>query len=251
MVVKTLAMVTIKQALRDKIIFGVVVFAVIIFLVASLFGSVSIGDTVRVIKDFGLFSISLMSVLYTVVAGASLLHAELSRKTIYNIMSKPIRRWQFILGKFFGLVVVSITLTFLMALFLSCYLWLWEGVIDWSLLVAYLYIAIESVLISALVIFFSSIVITPFLNGLFVVAVFLAGRCSDYLVEMTKLSGNPIPEKLYYLVPHLHLVWIGDDVVLGKLPSFYHFLCTVSYVGAYSSVLLILAIFAFDRREFN
>ena len=69
-----------------------------------MFGAASIGDQLKYMKDFSLMSVSLFGVIIAIVLGVNMLHQELGRKTIFNILSKPVARWQFIVGKFVGLV---------------------------------------------------------------------------------------------------------------------------------------------------
>jgi ABC-type transport system involved in multi-copper enzyme maturation permease subunit len=242
---------TVRESVRAKLLYGVVFFAVFLVVAGALFGSVAIGDHNQIIKDFGLFSISLMSVLYTILIGATLLHKELSRKTIYNIMSKPISRWHFVVAKFFGLIIVGEMLVLFTGAALSTYLYFLQGVVDFNLFYAYAFIMMELVLIAAFVIFFSCMVVTPLLNGLFALGIFIGGRSSEYLTQMSDISGSLLPDYIYYVTPHLDALWVGDDAVFGIVPTDDYILWSFLYVMAYSTILIVLAVFSFQRREFQ
>ena len=95
--------------------------------VSAVFGSASIGDRMRYVKDFSLMSISLFGVIIAVVLGVNLLHQELSRKTILNTLSKPLARWQFVLGKFLGLFTTLVLIISAMSLGLAFFLSWIEG----------------------------------------------------------------------------------------------------------------------------
>ena len=177
----TIANLTLKEALRSKVIYAVLFFAALVVVAAALFGSVSIGDTATVIRDFGLGCISFFSVLYTVIAGSSLLSKELNRKTIFNILSRPLTRGHFIVGKFLGLWVMASILTILMGMVLYSFCYLFEGTFNNGILLSCFFIVLELAIVSALVLLFSAIVITPFLSGTFAFIFFLIGRSVSYI----------------------------------------------------------------------
>ena len=138
-----IAIATFRETLRSKVLYLVMVFMVIIVGVSSLFGAVTIGDQVKVIKDFGLAGISLCSVLFTILSGVSLLHKEIHRKTIYNILSKPVYRYEFLVGKLLGLCATSAILIMCMGVLLAGYLSFFSGALDLSILLDVAYLTIE------------------------------------------------------------------------------------------------------------
>jgi ABC-type transport system involved in multi-copper enzyme maturation permease subunit len=93
-----LALNTGREAIRQRILYSILFFAVLMVAVSALFGAASIGDQVKYMKDFSLMSVSLFGVIIAIVLGVNLLHQELGRKTIVNILSKPVARWQFLVG---------------------------------------------------------------------------------------------------------------------------------------------------------
>src|SRR5437016_4927571 len=102
--VLAIALNTGREAVRNRILYSILFFAVLMVGVAAVFGAASIGDQAKYMKDFSLMSVSLFGVIIAIVLGVNLLHQELGKKTIFNILSKPVARWQFIVGKFVGLV---------------------------------------------------------------------------------------------------------------------------------------------------
>ena len=105
MVIIAIAINTFKEAIRDKILYSLIIFAVIVIAASILLGRLTIGQDQRVIKDIGLASMSLFGVLIATFVGTSLVHKEIRKKTIYNIISKPIHRYKFVLGKYLGLLL--------------------------------------------------------------------------------------------------------------------------------------------------
>src|SRR6476620_2880767 len=117
--VMALAINTAREAIRNRILYSILFFALLMVGISAVFGAASIGDQVKYMKDFSLMSVSLFGVIIAVVLGVNLLHQELGKKTIVNILSKPVARWQFLVGKFLGLLA---TLTIMMALLASALL---------------------------------------------------------------------------------------------------------------------------------
>lgn len=143
-----------------------------------------------------------------------------------------------------------------MGLGLSLYLGLFAGHLDLSLFQAYLYIIFELMIICACAIFFSSIVVTPMLSGIFTFGAFLAGRSVAYLLQFSEDNEMPlllrsISRMLYWLFPHLDKLYIGNDVVYGFSANLTDVLSSMFYAGGYAGALLVLSNLIFTRKEFN
>ncbi|HBQ18033.1 MAG TPA: hypothetical protein DEF51_45235, partial [Myxococcales bacterium] len=98
---------TFREAVRDKVLYGVLGFACAILLFTLALAELSLHQQRRVVLDVGIASISLFSVVIAIFLGSSLLYKEIERKTLYVILPKPIHRWQFLLGKYVGIVVTA------------------------------------------------------------------------------------------------------------------------------------------------
>lgn len=252
-----IALNTFREAIRNKVLYSVVFFAAFVVAVSALFGSVTIGSTARVVKDFGLFSLSFFGAVTTVLCGISLLQKELKQKTIYNIISKPVERWQFIVGKFFGLVLTSGVIISLMGLGVIAFSALFEDHIDPLLFQGLLFALLESVIVAAVTIFFSSIVVTTALTGLFAFSTYLAGRSISYLTFFLTKGENYNPtlaavvRVLDYILPDLNVFNHADTLIYGQSVSTAVLVNSVVYAFSYSVVCLVLAILIFNRRELN
>ena len=251
----SIALNTFRESVRSKILYSIMFFALVLVAVSAFFGTVTIGDQVMVIKDFGLMSISLFSVAFAVISGSTLLYKELSKKTVYNILAKPVSRAQFVLGKYLGMYVTVAVLASLMGLGLSLFVSMFEGRADMLLFEAYFYILLELLIVCAAAMFFSSIVVTPMLSGLFTFGVFLAGRSAAQMLYFVSPQSDSLGATairfLCSILPRLDILNVGNDLVYGASISKDHLLWAVLYALAYSGVLLILASVIFKRREFN
>ena len=250
-----IALNTFRESVRSKILYAVLFFAILLVGVSALFGSVTIGDQINVIKDFGLFSISLFAVLYAVISGSTLLEKELAKRTIFNILSKAVHRWQFVFGKYLGMLLTEAALVVLMGASLVILVSAFEGQVAWSLISACAFIYLEVMVVCAVVIFFSTIVVTPLLSGVFSFAVFLAGRSTEYLLYFIKKGAlhpplSSILEGLYVVLPHLDKINTSDLAVYGMLPGAGMFLLSLGYTMGYACAVLVLANMIFRRRDF-
>jgi len=249
-----IALNTMREAIRNKILYSILLFACLITGISAIFGAASIGDTMKFVKDFSLFSISLFGVVTTVALGVTLLSKELGKRTIYNILSKPVGRWQFLIGKFLGLFATLAIMMGLLAAALLVLLWLTEGRIDWPVMAAVAAMMLELSILLAAAIFFSSIVTTPALAGLFTIATFIAGRSAGMLSYFNGPDQVPAlrytMNMLYVALPHLDRLYVADRVVSGLPVSAAYYLQATLYAAGYSGVLLVLSLAIFRRREF-
>jgi len=243
-----------REAIRNKILYSIMLFACLITGISAVFGAASIGDTVKFVKDFSLFSISLFGVVTTVVLGVTLLSKELGKRTIYNILSKPVARWQFLIGKFLGLLATLGIMMGLLASALLVTVWFSEGSFDWPLLAVVGLMMLELSILLAAAIFFSSIVVTPSLAGFFTVATFIAGRSAGMLLYFNGEDQPPalrsMMNGLYMALPHLDRLYVADRVVSGVHVPAAYYLQAAAYAAGYSGVLLLLSLAIFRRREF-
>lgn len=252
----TIAQNTLRESLRSKVLYSLLLFAVLLIGVSIFFGSVTIGDQVKVIKDFGLFSISLFSVAYVIISGASLFHKEISRKTLHSILARPVSRFEFLCGKFLGLLLTATSMIVLMSACLFMLVLLMDKHLNLALLLSAYYVFLELLIVCAAIIFFSSIVVTPMLIGLFTFAFYLAGRSASlllYLIDNNLVSGEPgraLLKGIYSALPHLEMLNISNEAVYELLPSLEHTLWATAYAFTYTVTLLIFARTLFEKREF-
>ena len=219
MKVVAIALNTAREAIRNRILYSILFFAVFVVFIAAIFGAASIGDQMKFVKDFSLMSISLFGVIIAVVLGVNMLNQELGKKTIFNILSKPVARWQFIVGKFLGLLATLTLIVAIMCTTLVIFLAAFEGRFDGSLVVASAIALLEITIVIAVALFFSSLVVTPTLAGLFTAATFVAGRSAGhlqyFLTDESPVVRDRLRKRLSWMLPRLDLFTIADRVVYG------------------------------------
>jgi ABC-type transport system involved in multi-copper enzyme maturation permease subunit len=253
MKIRAIALNTFKEAIRDRILYLLFFFAAVALVFSRVLAVLTVGDRVKIIKDVGLASISIFGVLMAIMIGTGLVYKEIDKRTIYTLLSKPIQRWQFLLGKFFGLVLTLFIMTLAMSLIFLVIVLLHTGRLEGLMLLAILFIFIELVLITAVAILFSCFS-TPILSSIFSLSFYLIGHLSwglETLIQKTRPgTGRTLLRGLFAVLPDLENFNFKTEVVHGLTidPRFY--LYSGMYGLVYTLFILALAVLIFKKRDF-
>jgi len=176
---------TFREALRDRVLYLFLGFAVLLLVCSKLFGLLTVGDEGKVIKDFGLAGIQLFTMLIAVMMSVLLISREVDSRTVYNILAKPVRRWQFLIGKYLGLLAtVAVNLALMTAvLLLVTVVYLRE--FDAGLLFAAAMTLLEMALLTAFATLFA-VLTRPMLGTVFTLAVFVIGHVAEDIWLLTQ-----------------------------------------------------------------
>lgn len=251
---------TFREALRNRAFIGMVVLSLGFIGLSMMLSELAVvGQESRVLVDFGFFAISLFAVATAIVMGAILVHKEMEKKTIFTILSKPIHRYEFILGKFAGVMIVLVLQVGLLSLF-WCSLLLMKGAdVGIEHFKGILLILMEVTVVTAIAVMFSAMS-SPVLTALFTTGAFAVGRVV-YLLE-TMLSStrgvfvdNPVlgmlGETAVVVFPDLSVFNISQQVLLGVTTPWSYVAHAGLYAGCYAVVVIVLAVLAFQRRDFT
>ncbi len=253
MKIRAIALNTFKEAIRDRILYLLFFFAAVAVIFSRLLAILTVGDRIKIIKDVGLASINMFGVLMAVLIGTGLVYKEIDKKTIFTLISKPIDRWQFLVGKFLGLVLTLFIMTSLMSLIFLVIVFVHTFKIEFILLLAIFFIFIELVLITAVAILFSSFS-TPILSSLFSLSFYLIGHFSwgfQTLIQRTKSTALRLfIQGFSVILPDLENFNFKTEVVHGLsiLPKYYLF--SLLYGVVYTLFILMLAVLIFKKRDF-
>src|SRR5678815_4987878 len=110
-----------RESVRDKVLYNLVIFAVLLIAVSFLLGQLTAGQDIKIIKDLGLAAMSLFGLFIAVFIGIGLVSKEVERRSIYSLLSKPIHRYELVLGKYAGLILVELSVVTAIALFFSTF----------------------------------------------------------------------------------------------------------------------------------
>jgi len=250
--VGAIALNTFREAIRDRVLYLLLAFALVIIGVSRLLALLTVGNDERVIKDVGLSAISLFGVLLAVFVGVSLVYKEIERRTVYTLLAQPVARWHFVSGKFVGLLAVLAANVGLMAAALFVVLAL-RGVSPWGLLPAVALMLVELAMICAFALLFSSLT-NPILAATWTFAVFVAGHLSwslKLLRPRLNGAGALACDALYWILPDLERLNLKVQAVHGLPLAPAQALLAAGYGLAYAGLVLALACLVFSRRDFT
>jgi ABC-type transport system involved in multi-copper enzyme maturation permease subunit len=243
---------TFREALRDRILYLFLGFSVVLLASSKLFGILTVGDQTKIIKDMGLAGIQFFVMLIAVMMSVLLVSREIDSKTVYYILAKPVRRWQFLLGKYFGLLAVVLVNLALMTVVLLAFVWLYGGGLDPRLILATALIGVEMAVLVAFAILFS-VLTKPILGSIFTLAIFVVGHVSEDLWLLTRhlpgSIGRTLVSVMYYVVPNLERFNFKTEVVHGLVVPAPAVGWAVLYGVAFTAMVLVLACWRFEGKD--
>lgn len=256
----TVAHNTFREAVRDRILYGFLFFALCLILFSLVIGQLSLHEEVRATIDIGLAGISFFSVLMAVFLGITLLHKEIEKRTLYTILSRPISRPAYVLGKFLGLAGTMLVQIALMTLAWLIVLWIQGGKPTAGIAAALVLVSTETLLMIALALFFTSFS-SPFLSGLFCMGLFVAGRNAEFISKLAERKGMealaPLLSGVTAVIPNFNLFFPSGKLVEGAWATVHgqfvasHYIATtLAYGAAYTAALLIASMVLMERRDF-
>jgi Cu-processing system permease protein len=246
---------TFREAVRDRVLYNLVFFALLMIAAAIVVGQISIGIEEIVIASLGLSAISLIGLLIAVFIGVSLVSKEMDKRTLYALLAKPVRRWEFLLGKFGGLVMTLAVNTAAMALGLFLALLYVKHTLeraDGVLLVAVYFIWLKLALVVALALLFSCAT-SPLLATLYTGGLYIAGL---FVSQMRNLHGGTlsaglatIMRWLSYILPNFDNFDVMAMAAHGRAVPGALILQNTLYAVVYCAIVLAAAAVVFSKRD--
>jgi ABC-type transport system involved in multi-copper enzyme maturation permease subunit len=253
--VRTVAANTFREAVRDRVLYNLVFFALLMMGAAILVGQISIGIEESVIISLGLTAISVVGLFIAMFIGVGLVSKEMDKRTLYALLAKPVGRWEFLLGKFCGLVMTLTVNTAAMAAGLYLALWSVKHTLEksdaWVLVAVYL-ILLKLAVVVALALLFSCFT-TPFLAILFTAGIYVAGVFAGDLRTMQAVDisagAMTVMKGISYLLPNFESFNVMGAVAHGRgVPGALVGQATL-YAICYVAVVLAGAAAIFSRRN--
>jgi ABC-type transport system involved in multi-copper enzyme maturation permease subunit len=247
---------TLLEAFRNKLFYGVLFFALLALSSTGVFGALSLHQEERIFKDLLLFASVLFLTGLTIYQGVRTIHREVESHTIFTVISKPVSRAQFILGKYLGsLVAIMVALALILSLKIAAaYIVGFE--VTSTFFAAYFGVLLQISIVLALTIFFGTFS-SPILSALFSGGVFIAGSLTPQLREAISYfakKDNParyLGEAAVFILPDLEKLNLSFELTHQiEVPSSY-LLTATAYAGTYVAILLLLACMVFERRDFS
>lgn len=245
---------TFREAVRDRVLYNLIAFALLLTGAAVLVGQISIDIERLVVVNLGLTAVSLFGLVIAIFIGIGLVSKEIDKRTLYTVLSRPVRRWEFIAGKFFGLSGTLVVNTFFMAigvfaalLYVSRPL---HGADAW-IVVALYFIVLQFILITALALFFSSFS-SPLLAAVFTFSLFVIGTFAEDLrgfAGMTHGITRWLATAAAYAVPNFSALNVITRVAHGEGVATNLIIYNSAYAFVYAIMVVAGATLIFERRS--
>jgi Cu-processing system permease protein len=245
---------TFREAVRDRVLYNLVAFALLLSGAAILVGQISINIERLVVVNLGLTAVTLFGVVIAIFIGIGLVSKEIEKRTLYTVLSRPVRRWEFVVGKFFGLTGTLVVNTFFMAIgvFLALlYVAHRLQLSDLAILTALYFIVLQFLMVCSLALLFSSFS-SPMLAAVFTFALFVIGNLSEDLrgvASVVKGVGGWVATAAAYLVPNFSALNVINQVAHGDVVSGHLIAYNSAYALLYSTMAISGAVLIFQRRN--
>ncbi|MGH9310028.1 MAG: ABC transporter permease [Vicinamibacterales bacterium] len=256
-----------KESVRDRVPYNLAFFAVLLIASSYLIGQLTAGQDVKIIKDLGLAATAVFGLFIAIFIGIGLVSKEVERRSVYSLLSKPIGRPQFIVGKYAGLVltlavnVAVMTVALYLVLAYMTYVaadqvravWDAPGT-DPRLLAAIALIFVQLMIVTAVALFFSTFS-TPLLSAALTFGLFIVGHFNADLKNFDRVVDSPaavwLARSVYHLVPDFSAFDVKTEVVHGLPVPAGYLASTTAYGFAYIAALLVVSVLIFSRRDFK
>lgn len=245
---------TFREAVRDKVLYSILFFSVILLVGSLGMQEVSLGDTQKVVRGVGLGGISIVGAIIAIFLGVGLVWKEIDRKTIYTLAAKPLPRWQILLGKYGGLwVTLGVEIAILTGMY-TCIIGWQQGLPSLGVYIAMAMLMLELTLVTAFATLFSTFA-SPTSASAYTLCVYVIGHFADDLYIFGQASDNVAFREstllMYRIVPNLGMFNVRSEAVHNiAIPGAELFWAALYAIG-YSTVVLGIAMAVFERRDFK
>jgi ABC-type transport system involved in multi-copper enzyme maturation permease subunit len=245
---------TFREAVRDRVLYNLIAFALLLSGAAILVGQISIDIERLVVVNLGLTAVSLFGVVIAIFIGIGLVSKEIEKRTLYTVLSRPVRRWEFIVGKFFGLAGTLFVNTFFMAIGVFAALLYVSHKFQSSdawILAALFFIVLQFLILCSLTLLFSSFS-SPLLSAVFAFSLFVIGSFAEDLRGFARMSHGLtqwLAMAAAYLVPNFSALNVIGQAAHEQPISGHLIAYNTAYALAYSAMAISGAVLIFERRN--
>lgn len=245
---------TMREAVRSRVLYTLLFFAIVLIGTGVLLSTLSYVEQERILQDVGFAAIRVFGVAIAIFVGIGLVHREVDRRTVYTILSKPIARSEFLLGKYLGLLATLLLQLVVMGVCFAGVSWLAKAPLDAGHVAALVGIALELAVVVALALLFSAVT-TPMLASFFTAGLWLIGNLTRDLralgAQSEAVSVMRVTELLYRVLPDLEAFDLSTQAVHGLPLAASDLLLPAAYGMGYVVLALGVAVLAFERRDFR
>lgn len=244
---------TFREIIRDRILYGICVFALFLLGISLALGQLSFAEQARISADFGFTGIQIGVCVLAVFVGSTLVAREIEKQTILTLLARPISRTQFLMGKFAGLSLVILTIMVGLGLVLLGVVAFLNLSIKWNFLVALFGVFLEADILLAFALLFGTFS-RPIMTVIFTVSLFLIGHWVNslyfFIEKSTSSSFKMIGTVITKIVPNLEMFnWRSAPIYDSVIPLT-QILHSLAYAVGWIVFLSVLTSLIFRRRDF-
>ncbi len=250
----TLAINTVREAVRNKLLYTLLFFAILLIASGILLSTLSYVERERILQDVGMAAIRVFSVAIAIFVGVGLIHKEVDRRTVYTILSKPLSRAEFLLGKYVGLVLTIWMQIGIMVATFALVSVLTGAPLGAGHAAAFLLTGAELALVVAIATFFSAFT-TPMLASFFATGLWIVGHLTRDLRDLGAGTGiesvRQVTAVVHRVLPDLESFNLSLEAAHGLPITPADVWLPIVYAAGYVGLVLVGAVAVFERRDFR
>ncbi|MGE4578637.1 MAG: ABC transporter permease [Desulfuromonadales bacterium] len=265
-----LAVVTCREGLRDRSLYGILLFALFVLGLNVAVAGFFMRDLGKVTVDMNLSALSFAGLLLVFFIGINLMAKDIDKKTIHLVLSRPFSRGEYIWGKYFGLVLMMLATLALLLIFSCATIAAVRGIypnyfgsFSWPVFFwAVLFVALQLMLLCAMVVFFSAVTTSSFIALIFSIACYLVGITLEEVIFYLKSQASvgevvasdallKLLEGVSWLIPNFAAFDLKTEAAHGLALEGARLAVSAGYGVCYVALVLWMASLIFKRREFN
>lgn len=245
---------TLTEARRNKVFYSLFLFALVVVLNSYVFTEVTVTTMDRVLKDTGMAAINVFAIMLTIFTGVGVINREIDRKSVFSIVAKPIARFEYIVGKYLGLLLIALATSGAMFVGLLIAMTIYKTPIHSAVWVGLYGILLEVILLGAFAVLCSSFT-SAFVSAFMCIAIFISGHLSSELLHSANKSPSPVSKALgkmvYYVVPNLERFNFKYHVTYDVAVPAETLFSLAAYALAYVFAFLLASAVIFSNRDFR
>ncbi len=246
---------TFREALRERLLYNLVIFALVLIGGSLTISQLTLGEQYRIIADVAASSTQVFGTIISVFLGVALVARELDRRTCYAVLARPVGRGAFVLGKFLGLLATValnlVVMAAVSALVLRLYLGNW-GHLGGAFLAAFGMMAVQFAVCIGFAVLFA-VLTTPTLATIFTLTLVAAGwgfsEVRSFWLRADQVRMKPLVHVLDVVLPNMGLLDYKEALTYGDPVSLVSLVARIAYGAGYAAVLVGLAALVFSRKD--
>ncbi len=244
---------TAREIIRDRILYGLIVFAILLIGLSLILGELSYVEQARISADFGFVAINISAIIIAVFIGSTLVSRELEQRTIYTLLAHPVTRIQFLLGKFLGLFLVNVLVAVSLSVLMSIVFYYLKSPWNLACTLTVYGIMLESMIVLSMTVLFSTIT-RPVLVVAYSLGIFIIGRSVESLKFFAEKSEDGgfkfFNEVIQRIFPNLSkFAWSNYVVIKDQIPYSVIMWSTV-YALSWVAICVFMSALIFRRKDF-